>query len=61
MEAARWIAVAMAYDGVIRVADLKTRAGRSHRVRQEVGGGADEVVGTVEFFHLRLKLHGRAD
>ena len=55
VEAARWIAVAMAYDDVVRVADLKTRAERSLRVRQEVGAGADEVVGTVEFFHPRLE------
>ncbi len=55
VEAARWIAVAMAYDDVIRVADLKTRAERSRRVREEVGAGADEVVGTVEFFHPRVE------
>jgi indolepyruvate ferredoxin oxidoreductase beta subunit len=55
VEAARWIAVAMAYDDVIRVADLKTRAERSRRVREEVGAGVDEVVGTVEFFHPRLE------
>ncbi len=55
VEAARWIAVAMAYDDVIRVADLKVRAERSQRVREEVGAGADEVVGTVEFFHPRME------
>ena len=53
LEAARWIAVAMAYDDVIRVADLKTRAERGRRVREEVGAGEAEVVGTVEFFHPR--------
>ena len=57
IEAARWIAVAMAYDDVIRVAELKTRAERSARVREEVGAGADAeaIVGTVEFFHPRLE------
>ena len=55
VEAARWIAVAMAYDDVIRVADLKTRGERSQRVRSEVGAGPDEVVGTVEFFHPRIE------
>ena len=35
--AAKHIAVAMAYDDVIRVADLKTRASRFERVRSEVG------------------------
>lgn len=55
VEAARWIAVAMAYDDVIRVAELKTRTERFARVRQEVGAGADEVVGTVEYFHPRIE------
>lgn len=55
LEAARWVAVAMAYDDVIRVADLKTRPERSRRVRDEVGAGEDEVVGTVEFFHPRTQ------
>jgi len=53
-EAAHWIAVAMSYDDVIRVADLKTRPERWDRVRREVAAGADEVVGTEEFFHPRL-------
>ena len=55
IEAARWIAVAMSYDDVIRVADLKTRAERSARLRREVGAGADDVVGSEEFFHPRLE------
>ncbi len=55
IEAARWLAVAMAYDDVIRVADLKTRAARSQRVRDEVGADAGAVVGTVEFFHPRME------
>ena len=54
IEAARWIAVAMSYDDVIRVADLKTRAERQARVRREVGAAADDVVGSEEFFHPRL-------
>ena len=55
VEAARWVAVAMAYDDVIRVADLKTRWQRTQRLREEVGAGANEVVGSVEFFHPRLE------
>lgn len=55
VEAARWIAVAMSYDDVIRVADLKTRAERSARIRGEVAAGADDVVGTEEYFHPRLE------
>ena len=54
IEAARWIAVAMAYDDVIRVADLKIRAERLERIRQEVGAPEGEVVGATEFFHPRL-------
>jgi indolepyruvate ferredoxin oxidoreductase, beta subunit len=54
IEAARWIAVAMTYDDVIRVADLKTRAERFERVRHEVSAAADDVVGTEEYFHPRL-------
>lgn len=53
-EAARQVAVAMAYDDLIRVADLKTRGERFARVRRELGADADEVVGTDEFFHPRI-------
>lgn len=55
VEAARWIAVAMSYDDVIRVADLKTRAERSVRLRAEVSAKADDVVGSEEYFHPRLE------
>lgn len=55
VEAARQVAVAMAYDDVIRVADLKTRAERFARVRAEVGAGAGEVVQTEEYFHPRFE------
>jgi indolepyruvate ferredoxin oxidoreductase beta subunit len=54
IEAARWIAVAMSYDDVIRVADLKTRAERAARLRHEVGASSDDVVGSEEYFHPRL-------
>jgi len=55
IEAARWIAVAMSYDDVIRVADLKTRAERAARVRREIGAGPGDVVDSEEFFHPRLQ------
>jgi len=55
IEAARWIAVAMAYDDIIRVADLKTRVERSQRVRQEVGAGPGALVEAVDYFHPRLE------
>jgi indolepyruvate ferredoxin oxidoreductase beta subunit len=55
IEAARQVAVAMAYDDVIRVADLKTRAARFGRIRAEVNAQADQPVGITEFFHPRLE------
>ena len=54
-EAARQVAVAMSYDDVIRVADLKTRGSRRERVRAEVGAQPEQPVGTTEFFHPRLE------
>jgi indolepyruvate ferredoxin oxidoreductase beta subunit len=53
--AAKHIARAMAYDDVIRVADLKTRAGRFARVREEVSARADQIVCTTEFMHPRME------
>ena len=35
-EAAKYLANAMVYDDIIRVADLKTRSARAARVRSEV-------------------------
>jgi indolepyruvate ferredoxin oxidoreductase beta subunit len=49
--AAKQIARALAYDDVIRVADLKTRARRFDRVRDEMGARADQIVYTTEFMH----------
>ena len=51
--AAKYIANAMAYDDVIRVADLKTRASRFARVRGEVGVDAAHVLRLTEFMHPR--------
>ena len=53
--AAKHIAVAMAYDDVIRVADLKTRASRFERVRDEVLAKPDQLVYTTEFMHPRME------
>lgn len=53
--AAKYVAVAMAYDDVIRVADLKTRSRRFDRVRREVGAGDDQIVYMTEFMHPRLE------
>lgn len=53
--AAQRIAVAMSYDDVIRVADLKTRGSRFARVRSEVGATAEQIVYTTEFMHPRFE------
>ena len=45
----------MAYDDVIRVADLKTRASRFARVRGEVAAHEDDVLATTEFMHPRIE------
>lgn len=53
-EAARQIAIGMAYDDVIRVADLKIRSSRFDRVRQETGTRESQVLYTTEFMHPRV-------
>ena len=55
IEAARWVAVAMSYDDIIRVADLKVRGERFARIRTEVGADEAAIVGTTEYFHPRLE------
>jgi indolepyruvate ferredoxin oxidoreductase beta subunit len=54
-KAAKYVAVAMAYDDVIRVAELKVRGSRFARVRTEVGATADQIVYTTEYMHPRLE------
>jgi indolepyruvate ferredoxin oxidoreductase beta subunit len=54
-EMAKYLARAMVYDDVIRVADLKTRARRVARVRTEAGAGEDDVVRVTEFMHPRAE------
>jgi indolepyruvate ferredoxin oxidoreductase, beta subunit len=53
--AAKYVAVAMAYDDVARVADLKIRESRQTRVRLEVDAAADSIVMTTEYFHPRAE------
>ncbi len=55
LAAAKYVAVAMAYDDVIRVADLKTRASRFARVRSEVAAKDDQIVRTTEYMHPRME------
>jgi indolepyruvate ferredoxin oxidoreductase, beta subunit len=54
-EAAKYVANAMAYDDVIRVADLKTRAGRSVRIAREMGAKDSNVMQVTEFLHPRAE------
>jgi len=53
--AAKYIANAMVYDDVIRVADLKTRAVRFSRIRTDIGVSDDEVLYLTEYFHPRAQ------
>ncbi len=53
--AAKYLAGAMAYDDLPRVADLKLRAGRQTRVRREVGANEGSIVTTTEYFHPRVE------
>lgn len=54
-EAAKHIANAMAYDDVIRVADLKTRGARMARIGREMGAGEGRLLALTEFFHPRAE------
>lgn len=53
--AAKYLAKAMCYDDVIRVADLKTRSQRLRRLRHEVQAGDDQMVELTEYFHPRFE------
>ncbi|MGN6536137.1 MAG: indolepyruvate oxidoreductase subunit beta family protein [Mesorhizobium sp.] len=54
-EAAKYVANAMVYDDIVRVADLKTRAGRADRVRAEVKLADSQTLATTEYFHPRME------
>ena len=49
-EMARWLALWMAYDDIIRVADLKSRASRWLRVVGEVKAGEDDLLKLYDHF-----------
>jgi len=49
-EVARYLALWMAFDDVVRVADLKSRASRIARVRGEVKAAPDELLRVYDFF-----------
>lgn len=54
-EAAKYISNAMAYDDVIRVADLKTRAARGDRIRTEMKADSGKLLQVTEFLHPRAE------
>lgn len=49
-ETARWLALWMAFDDVVRVADLKSRASRWSRVAREVQAGPSDVLKVYDHF-----------
>ena len=54
-ETARELALGMAYEDTIRVAELKVRGSRFARVRDEVHAREGQIVEIAEFMHPRLK------
>ncbi|VAV92070.1 Indolepyruvate oxidoreductase subunit IorB II [hydrothermal vent metagenome] len=53
-ELARYLALWMAFDDVIKVADIKTRSMRVAKYRAEVRAKADQIVHMTEYMHPRL-------
>src|SRR5262249_11824979 len=54
-ETARQLALAMAYEDTVRVAELKIRASRVARVREEVRIEDGQILEIAEFFHPRTQ------
>ncbi|KAB2788517.1 indolepyruvate oxidoreductase subunit beta family protein [Brucella anthropi] len=54
-QAAKYVAVAMAYDDVVQVADIKVRGSRFERVRKEIGLKKDQIAYTTEYMHPRME------
>jgi indolepyruvate ferredoxin oxidoreductase beta subunit len=54
-ETARQLALAMAYEDVVRVAELKIRSSRFARVREEVQLQPGQILEIAEFFHPRVQ------
>lgn len=52
---AKYLANALCYDDMIRVADLKTRSKRYDRVEKEVGAKEGTLLQLTEFFHPRAE------
>jgi len=53
--AAKYVANAMCYDDILRVADLKTRSSRDARIKQEQQVRNDQIVHVTEYFHPRAE------
>jgi indolepyruvate ferredoxin oxidoreductase beta subunit len=49
-EMARWLALWMAFDDIVRVADLKSRGSRWQRVKGEVKAGEDDLLHVYDHF-----------
>ncbi len=49
-EMARWLALWMAFDDIVRVADLKSRSSRFQRVRTEVKAGSEDLLRVWDHF-----------
>jgi indolepyruvate ferredoxin oxidoreductase beta subunit len=49
-ETARWLALWMAFDDIVRVAELKSRASRARRVRDETRAGDGDIVKVYDHF-----------
>lgn len=54
-EAAKYIAGAMAYDDLIKVADLKTRGARFARIGRDMALRSDQKMQLTEYFHPRAE------
>lgn len=54
-QVARYLALAMTYDDIIRVADLKTRSERFSEFRDVVKAEEGQIVNVSEFMHPRLQ------
>ncbi len=54
-EMAKHLALAMSYEDVVRVADLKTRRNRFERVRADVRAEAGQIVRVREYMHPRVE------
>jgi len=54
-ETARHLALWMCYEDTARVAQIKTRASRQHKIRSEVRADDDQIFHVTEFFAPRLE------